>query len=43
MAYDRFFGFDTTQKQTLEKLLGELEARIAALEEEVANLPDPTP
>lgn len=24
MAYDRFFGFDVTQKQTLEKLLAEV-------------------
>ena len=24
MAYDKYFGFDTTQKQTLEKLLAEV-------------------
>ena len=43
MAYDKFFGFELTQRKTLENLLGELEARIAELEEEVANLPDPIP
>lgn len=43
MAYDRYFGFDTTQKQTLEKRFAELLARIAELEEAVANIPDPTP
>ena len=35
MAYDRFFGFDVTQKQTLEKLLGESAAGLAV---QVANL-----
>lgn len=43
MAFNRFFPFDTAQAKTLEKLLGELEARIAELEEAVANIPDPTP
>lgn len=44
MAYDRYFGFDTTQKQTLEKLLAEagapaeLVADVAALESAVADL-----
>ena len=35
MAYDKYFGFDTTQKQTLEKLLGESAAGLAV---QVANL-----
>ena len=35
MAYDRFFGFDVTQKQTLENLLGESAAGLAV---QVANL-----
>ena len=43
MAFDRLFGFDLIQRKTLEKLLEEMEARIADLEEAVANIPDPTP
>ena len=49
MAFDRFFGFDTTQKQTLEKLLAEAGApaelveAIADLENRVAALEDATP
>ena len=35
MAYDKYFGFDTTQKQTLENLLGENNAALAV---QVANL-----
>ena len=35
MAYDKYFGFDTTQKQTLEKLLGESAAGLAV---QVENL-----
>lgn len=35
MAYDKYFGFDTTQKQTLEKLLGDSNAALAV---QVANL-----
>lgn len=44
MAYDRMFGFDTTQKQTLEKLLAEagapadLVAAVADLETRVAAI-----
>lgn len=44
MAYDRFFGFDTTQKQTLQKLLAEagvpadLVEAVADLENRVAAL-----
>lgn len=34
-GYDRYFGFDTTQKQTLENLLGENNAALAV---QVANL-----
>ena len=34
-GYDRYFGFDTTQKQTLENLLGESTAGLAV---QVANL-----
>ena len=30
MAYDKYFGFDTTQKQTLEKLLAEVASGAAA-------------
>ena len=30
MAYDKYFGFDTTQKQTLEKLLAEVVSAAAA-------------
>ena len=43
MAFDRLFGFDLIQRKTLEKLFAELEARIAELEEAVANTPAPTP
>ena len=28
-GYDRYFGFDTTQKQTLENLLAEVLAQVA--------------
>lgn len=42
MSYDRFFGFNTTQKQTLQRLFDELSAAIggdtAALETSVDNL-----
>ena len=34
-GYDRLFGFNTTQKQTLENLLGESNAALAV---QVANL-----
>ena len=34
-GYDRLFGFDNTQKQTLENLLGENNAALAV---QVANL-----
>jgi len=34
-GYDRLFGFNTTQKQTLENLLGENNAALAV---QVANL-----
>lgn len=39
-GFDRYFGFDTTQRQTLENLLGELgsAASIAALTTSVNNL-----
>jgi hypothetical protein len=35
MGFDRFFGFNTTQKKTLERLLGEETADLAT---SVANL-----
>lgn len=42
MAYDRYFGFDTTQKQTLIKLLAEVAgadpAALAALQLQVDDL-----
>lgn len=39
MAFDRYFGFNTTQAQTLEALLNSDDAaEIAALAAEVANL-----
>ena len=34
-GFDRFFGFDTTQRQTLENLLGDSNAALAV---QVANL-----
>ena len=34
-GFDRYFGFDTTQKQTLENLLGDSNAALAV---QVANL-----
>lgn len=34
-GFDRYFGFDTTQRQTLENLLGENNAALAV---QVANL-----
>ena len=43
MAFDKYFGFGLTERQTLEKLFAELEARIVALEEQVAARPNPTP
>ena len=42
MAFDKWFGFDTTQRKTLEKMFEELEARILDLEE-AETTPDPTP
>ena len=44
MTHDRMFGFDTTQKQTLQKLLAEagtspaLEQRLADLEARIEAL-----
>lgn len=39
MAYDRYFGFDTTQRQTLIKLLAEVVgADLAALQQQIDDL-----
>lgn len=39
-GFDRYFGFDTTQKQTLENLLGDTAgaASVVALQTAVTNL-----
>lgn len=37
-GFDRFFGFNTTQKQTLERLLASDDAGLAALALSVTNL-----
>lgn len=39
LGYDEYFGFDTTQRKTLEKLLTEAgNAAVATLQTEVDNL-----
>ena len=37
-GYDRYFGFDTTQRQTLERLMASDDAGLAALATSVTNL-----
>lgn len=38
MSYDRFFGFNTTQKQTLQRLLASDDAGLSALAASIVNL-----
>lgn len=37
-VYDRYFGFDLTQRQTLERLMASDDAGLAALATSITNL-----